>query len=495
MLRLSQRDIRQGYRGIKHLAKKEVKRGNYEMALSYIDKCAILAAQFNWIYSDDDLEYLLFQISYSTIITADVTYSADQNRWVLYDDFCLPFVLGIQWLRAMAESGKEILYITTRDISTPTRNKDILYVAAEYSNVKVEIIPQGDPIFRAQRIYDCILSFCPSKLVLHKTVNSPIQLTLCSLPKQIERYIINLSDQTFWLGSRSVDYVLEFRQFGVSVSQQRRGIKESQQLLVPFYPADDENEFQGFPKGCMNGNLIIFSGGDYYKTVDENRTYWHLVKALLDAHPNVNFLYAVKSNPEGDEEIINFISKNHYEDRFFFINFRPDIFQVFAHCDIYMGTCPTSGSLMSQLAAVNGKPILQYYSPGTPDDETEQAICFNNSLNISFDNIEDFLVEAGKLIENPEYRASQGGKIKEAMITPAQFNELVLKTIENNVSQIELLPYEINYAKSLDHRWYELEKQGYLKTLVFVYGILGKYYSLVFSPFVFIKHFLNRCIK
>ena len=52
----------------------------------------------------------------------------------------------------------------------------------------------------------------------------------------------------FWLGAKAIDYVLEFRQFGVSVSQQRRGIISQQQLLVPFYPIIDNNPFQGFPK-------------------------------------------------------------------------------------------------------------------------------------------------------------------------------------------------------------------------------------------------------
>ena len=130
---------------------------------------------------------------------------------------------------------------------------------------------------------------------MHIFANSTIIPTLYRISEKIDRYIINLADQTFWLGAKAIDYVLEFRQFGVSVSQQRRGIKPEQQLLVPFYPIVDENPFQCFPKECTEeGKVLIFSGGDIYKVLDEKRMYWHLVKRLLDTFPEVVFLFATK---------------------------------------------------------------------------------------------------------------------------------------------------------------------------------------------------------
>lgn len=59
MLKLSIRDIKQAYVGVKSLAKEAVEAGQYEEALSYIRHCATLAQQFNWIYADDELERLL----------------------------------------------------------------------------------------------------------------------------------------------------------------------------------------------------------------------------------------------------------------------------------------------------------------------------------------------------------------------------------------------------------------------------------------------------
>ena len=203
--------------------------------------------------------------------------------------------------------------------------------------------------------------------------------------------------------------------------------------MVPFYPADDNNDFIGFPPECTHDRVVIFSGGDYYKTLDEKRTFWNLVKRLLKSYPQVVFLFATKNIPEGDSEIKGFISENGLEGRFIYIQFRPDIYQVFAHCDIYMGTCPTSGSLMSQLAAVHSKPVLQYYAPGTPDDETEQALCINEHFPISFDDKESFFEEADRLITDPAYRERQGQRLRRAMMQHEQFNRLVADTLMSEI--------------------------------------------------------------
>lgn len=495
MLRLSQRDIKQGYRGIKHLAKKEVKQGNYEKALSHIYHCSSLAGQFNWIYEDDDIESLLREISSNVIVPFNQKYVSNPDRWVLYDDWCTSYVLAIQWIEAMAKTGKEILYITSRNMTKENRNANILDRVEVFPNVQVKIIKEGTVIDRAQEIYDSILSFSASKLILHKNpVSSPCNLALYALPDDVTKYLINLSDQTFWIGAKAIDYCMEFRPFGASVSLQRRGLKKEQLLMVPFYPADDRNHFKGFPPECSKDKVVIFSGGDYYKTLNERRTYWKLVKEILDKYPQVVFLFATKNIPEGDSEIKQFIKENHFDGRFIYINFRPDIYQVFAHCDIYMGTSPTSGSLMTGLACVNAKPILQYYEPGTTDDETEQSILYNEKYSVSFREEKAFLGEADKLIKDLEYRDAQGKRLQKAIISQQQFDELVKNTLVTNCSQPDIIETVVDYEE-LDKRWYYLEKAGYVSSTAYIYGLFGKWKCLKFAPSIFIKKNINRFLS
>jgi len=483
---LTKRNIQSGFNAIKKKAAKALRNGNYTDAKHYLDVCSIIGGQFNLQYADDEVESMLKQIAKKTISKV-INFEPNPENWVLYDDFCTTYVLGLQWLEAMALSGKNILYVTTRDVNKESRHKNILDRVAEYENVTVEIIPQGNAFERAQALYDTLVGFRASKLVMHKRpVMSVIDLVLPILPKGIVSYVINLSDQTFWLGAKYINYCLEFRQFGASVSLQRRGLKREQLLMVSFYPADDRNEFGGFPLECTKDKTIIFSGGDFYKTLDDNRMYWKLIQNILHKYPQVVFLFATKNIPEGDSDIRRFIKDNNFEGRFIYINFRPDIYQVFAHCDIYMGTSPTSGSLMSQLAAINAKPILQYYEPGTPDDETEQAICINETFDISFHDEDGFMQEADRLITDLEYRHAQGERLQKAMMQHEQFNKLVLDTLETNQTQLPIIDYPIDY-KGLDDRWYYLEKAGYVNTLPYIYGALGKNDCLKYVPSLFFK--------
>lgn len=493
-MRLTKRDIKKGFGALKKKAEKMFSNGDFTEALHYLGVCSEVAGQFNMQYADDNMELLFKRIAEQTIKQVH-DYEPFNDRWILYDDFCTTYVLGLQWLEAMASSGRELLYITTRNIEAESRHKNILDRVAEYKNVEIAIIPQGNCFERAQALYDAVVEFKALKLVLHKrSFGSVMDLVLPILPKGLTKYIINLSDQTFWLGARSVDYSLEFRQFGASVSLQRRGLRREQLLMVPFYPADDRNEFGGFPAECTEDKTIIFSGGDFYKTLDDKRVYWKLVKNILDKYPQVVFLFATKNIPEGDSDIRRFIRDNHFEGRFIYINFRPDIYQVFAHCDIYMGTSPTSGSLMTQLAAINAKSILQYYEPGTPDDETEQALCINETFKISFQEEDGFMREADRLITDVKYRKSQGERLQKAMMQHEQFNKLVLDTLETNVTQMPIYDYSIDY-EGLGNRWFYLEKAGYINSLPYIYSTLGASDCLRYAPTIFFKKNWNRFTK
>ena len=491
MLKVSKKDIRQGYKGIKHLAKKAFKKGDVEKSLEYINNCVTIAQQFNFIYSDYELEALLKQIGEKVLPEPPKDYEAVKDRVVFFDDFCVSFILAIQYLDALVAEGKEILYL----LYEKKRNfNTIMDKIKDYPRLKVVVVKEENKEKILNELYNQIIQFCPEKIMLHIEANSLIVPVMYQMPEIIDRYIVNLADQTFWLGAGAVDYVLEFRQFGISVSQQRREINPQQQLLVPFYPFVDGNPFQGFPEGMQkDGKVVVFSGSDLYKVLDEKRMYWHLVKRLLDTFPNLVFWFATKRG--GDIDIIErFIRENHYEGRFFYTSFRPDINEVLAHVDIFMGTCPVCGSLMSQLAARNATPILQYYYPGTPDDETEQAICVNEEFKISFDNEADFMAEAEKLVHNPNYRKKQGERLHKAMVSPEQFNQMVAQAIDTNKTPIPLKPYYFDY-NVLDDRWFELEKMGHIRVAPFILGLLGKRNSLKYVPLLFMRKVFNKYSK
>lgn len=486
------KEIRKAYKGFKDLAEKSLRAHNTDKTLQYIDCCAVLAQQFNWIYSDDDLESMEKKIGELLFPNHSDDYEVDRERVVFFDDFCVTYILAVQYLDALSAMGKEVLYITSNKQQDKV-NKSFFDRISQIPNLEILKIKADSFSEEITSIYHSVMGFHPSKMLLHIKANSKVVPVLFALPTQIEKYLINLSDHTFWLGVKAIDYCIEFRPFGVAVSLERRGLDQKQLLMLPFYPVKDSNPFGGFPEEAIN-HITIFSGGDIYKTLDSRRTYWKLVKMVLDNYPDVVFLFATKHNPMGSAAIKKFISDNHFEGRFIYVGFRPDIFEVLNHCDIYMGTFPASGSLMTQLAAVNATPILQYYYPGTPDDETEQALCINERFPISFQDIDDFMQEADRLIKDSEYRRCQGERIKHAMISPEQFNRVLAQTLETNLSQMPVEAKTIDY-KHLDDRWYELEKCGFGNTLSYIYGSLGKKYCIKYVPTLYIKKQITSFMK
>ena len=68
------------------------------------------------------------------------------------------------------------------------------------------------------------------------------------------------------------------------------------------------------------------------------------MKHVLHDNPKAVLLFATKNGLRTQQEFLaRFVQENHLEEQFYFIGFRPDINEVFAHADIFLGTCPVCG--------------------------------------------------------------------------------------------------------------------------------------------------------
>lgn len=489
-MKITLSEVKAGYAAIKKKAFSEYKHGNYEASLSYVDKAVSIASQIMWRYADNELEDLLSDISSKVIKQKQTNYKADKNKVVFYDYFGSTFILAIQYVKALAQLNFEILYIYEEQ--EWDLNVSVVEMMQQYPNVQVEIISKNiNRIDKLTVIYNSILSFQPSKLFVHINTFSHCIPVLYTLPIELTKYYINLGDHAFWLGSKGIDYSFEFRNFGATVSYEKRGLKKEQLLLLPYYPIENGYEFQGFPFETRD-KVVIFSGGDFYKMVDSQDTYWSLAKNMLEENPTSIILFANKIlNEEGQKFLDNFIVSNNFEDRFIPIGFRPDINEVFAHCDIFMGTSPMSGGLMSQYAGLNSKPILQYYPKELfAFEETESMICFNKKIKISFTDKNEFLLEAKRLIDDSTYRKKRGQEINECMITEKQFNTLFEMSLETHISQVSIEKVNISYPH-LEKWWLEVNNNGFSNVGRYIIGILG-FNTFFHVPSLMIRYYLNR---
>lgn len=491
-MNLKLKHITKAYNALKEKAWGEFDKGNYNKSLEYVEKAVVISSQIMWCYADADLEDLLMLISEKTIEKKYPSVHPDNNRAVFFDGFGLTYILAIQYLKALVKQGKEILYLYEEKNHAHKKLVPLLDIISQYPNLTIKTIRKtNDSSERINEIYTAIVEFCPSKLFLHIGAYSLVVPALYQLPKEITRYYINLGDHVFWLGAKAIDYSFEFRDFGATVSLEKRGLKKEQLLLLPYYPITEEKTFLGFPEETK-GKVVIFSGGDFYKTVDKDNTYWKLVKALLNENSEAVVLFACKlGNNQVDEILKHFIRSNGFEQRFIPIGFRPDINEVFKHCDIFMGTCPMSGGLMSQYAAVNTKPILQFYPAElSSNNETESVICFSEKLNISFTDKDIFLAQAKRLINDRIYRENFGKQIASCLITEKQFNEIFAKSIETHQNQVEIEHVEVQYD-ALVNWWLQIGDKGYYDIRGYVYSILG-IRGLVEAPCITAEYLCKR---
>lgn len=438
-LTLTLNDIKRTYEKIRTMGRRQIAAGNDDAALRGIETAAKIAYSFNWIYADDELETQLRIISKRKIKSEPLV--PEPGRVVFYDSWGWDNRgLTQQYIRALKAMDIDFLFIFENE--DPEQSSGIRSELNEYDKCEIFSIDRSLPLTgRLDSLHRRILTYRPEKLLMHITPWAVEALTVFHALTTVIKYQINLTDHAFWLGTGCLNYSLEFRSYGCTVSLEKRKLHRTQLLLNPYYPISSGETFRGFPEEAK-GRVVLLSGGSFYKIYGQNGAYFRLVKRLLQDNPETVLLFAGNGN---EKEIRKFIADNYLEKRFLLLGHRPDINEVFARCDIYLGTYPICGGLMSQLAAVNSKPILAYTTPDIPCNYVEGIICHNRPISITFTGEEAFFSEAKKMVRSDVYRRQLGEALRAAIISPEDFNHNFDTLLKTKQSHIEFKREEIDY--------------------------------------------------
>lgn len=434
MFSITEKKVRNMYARFGNQAIKAFENENYDKCLKYIKVVSYICYSFYLGFKDDKMEDMLESISHHILRTSKEKWCEDECAF--FDSFSIDNGgLSMQYLGALMYCGYKILYISDRD-GVQSDESAIGKMLRDYGKATVVVVPGNLNYFaRAQFIHDSIMKSGASKLFVH---SEPWASAACcafySLPKNITKYKINLTDHTFWLGTRFVDYSFEFRSYGCMLSCLRRGIASDSLLHLPFYPILNPEPFHGFPKGADN-KVVLFSGGSYYKIFDTNDTFFKLVRDILDGCPDVVLLFAGSGDGKQLEQKLK---QYKLEGRFIPIGHRSDITEVFKHCDIYLNTYPIGGGLMSQYAAQLGKPILSYHTSGIT--LIEECVCQIEKITISDDTFDAIVNRMKRLSKDGEYRRLYGERIQKCVITPEKFNQLFAQCMESGINPV---PYDV----------------------------------------------------
>lgn len=387
------------FNDLKLLASELVGKNELDDALKVISCAANLAYHLNFTYADDELESLLSAIGDKFLV--DSGFFPNDNRFVFYDAFGIDNRgLTEQYLTALNQWGVEYVYIIEGQVGDTSNIRKLI---DSNENARIHSLTlTSDSIDDALKLSLFIKNFKPSKVFLHLAPWSSFAIAFWTALNNVERYLIDLTDHAFWLGKSCSDYFIGFRDYGLSVSKNYRGIESHKLLKNLYYPMVREGEsFNGFPFDRDN-KVVVFSGGALYKCYGDNFLFFDVLKEILNRFPEVVFLYVGNGN---DREFNDFIVREKLQGRIYLERERKDINALFSNVDVYLNTFPLIGGLMSQYAVAHHVPLIGYTTEDIPCNFSE-SLFVSGSQQFSFTNIEEFFAVFEKIVKDVSYRKS-----------------------------------------------------------------------------------------
>lgn len=424
----TEQSVERIFEKIKADAFRALSNGQLNQSAHYIETAARWAYQFNFKYTDSDLEDCMKSIAAKMSDEVD-DYVGEADKVVfLCNRIADDVELAQQYARAL--SKRQIPYLMIVINRTPPNGyQNIMNELRQDAYATVEFVDdKQDLVGTALEIVEKVRAYRPGKILNHAWPwDVRIWLAIAKL-RDLPCYNICFNDHSFWLGASLLDYNIEFRSYGAQIAIEKRGLKPEQLYHLPYYPIMPKDvPFQGFPKETL-GKTLIFTGGNYYKMRSRDGRYFKNIDRILDENPKAVFLLATGNSVDIKENI----DKLKNRDRVFFIGYRKDIYEVFKHCDIYYGTYPMGGGLMSQYAATLSKPILALHNPKLGLEESEGVICYNARVHFACYSDWELCDYAKRLCNDIEFRKKEGSTLNQAVISEAQFDDKLSRILSSD---------------------------------------------------------------
>ncbi len=431
-----------------------VQGGQTENAMAGIRYIADVLYDYNQTYADMELEDALRRLRSLLSVREPAYEHSARQRIVFYDAFGFETRgLAAIYLRALSKMDADILYVTNAEAQGRiSRLEEIL------SECHAQICYLEVPDTHTRRyelLCERMAAFRPTAGFLYTTPYDVSGiLAFMRFEGAMKRYQINLTDHAFWLGVNAFDVCLEFRDFGAAVSRDHRGIAPDKLRKQPYYPIVDRNEpFAGYPVERTENDFIIFTGGFLYKSIDPEKTYYRLVGSVLAAFPQTKLWYA----GYGDDTYLKELMAA-YPGRVFHTEERPDLFQLLRHVDMYLNTSPQMGGLMTQYAALAGRPpfLLDPYA------DAAGLLLHEEELGVFFTNFEECRAALHRFVRDPAYRKELEERLKkyQLIITEDEFNENLEEILTRGTSR-----YPSRFPK-IDMRFHDdLYRWRFIKNL------------------------------
>lgn len=471
---LTRRKVKKDYEFYKRMAFEYWENGDMRKAMISVCACGELAYGYFCVdsFGDEALDELLHQMGKEKF-TIPAIEEQDDKRVVFFDSFASDN-RGIteQYLDALQSNGYEILFVTSN--TQFSHESKLGKLLAGYKNNRVVVLPVPNHIIpSANQVAQEIADWHASKAFIHIGPYDILPVMLFSqYAGVLHRYFINLTDHAWWLGRNCIDTNLEFRQFGLALSTQVRGIDKAKEALLPYYPVSQLNKESIdnlLPEG-LEGKFVIVTGGTFYKYLDADCTLLKLVLQVFQENSNVVLLMVGTS--KAGIQYKQRAEKAGVGDRIFVMDSTPYLLSVFKHAHLYLCSYPMTGGLMAQIAAKQGLPVVAFSAKGMDYNDLTD-ICYSNQF-VTHSSKSTFCEQIHQLANNQEYYRKYADSFSyDEKKEIAKFRDTLRLIMENTEHNNTLLyPSLKHLAQRMSKMYLHVEKSFYQ-----VYPSTIKYYN------------------
>lgn len=470
-------EIIKSYNLYKEMANSFYKKGDMDSMFECLHYACAIMHCFQIQLSDMDIENLLRKAAEHLI--GDTEYEVKNNKEIImmYDSLGVDSIaLSMQYVSALTKLGVPFVYVFDgkQDLA-----EQIIRTVSNSFNGEIIIVNKNlNYCEKFNFLYDCIHNVKPKYALLHMDNKDVVGAAIWSCVTGVSRYFVNHGDEQFWVGNNSMDYLICFRDMGANTAIQYRGISPQKIVILPYYPVESDVMFQGWEFEIPNDSVLLFSGGRFKKIYGENNEFSKMVAHILKENNNAFFIFA----GNGDAQpFIDELKLENVLERCKIIPYRKDLSNLMKHVDIYLGTYPQSGGLMTQYAAKAGIPIVERdcMVGGVSEDLLPKL---DSDIRITYQSLEEYYSVINALIASKERRLMIGHKIQAGVISKEEFETGLQKILFQNKEW-----HQANdRISNVDLRSKRIIDGDRLSVHILWRMLLSKY-ILKKSPFMFIK--------
>lgn len=427
---------------LSNIAKVGIKKKNYEKAMAAMAASGKIQYMYNQRYTDTVLENDILEIAKikkEKYIDRIRKMKIQNNTVLFYDGFGLDTRgVAIMYLNALAKNDYHIVYVTKNEAK---EQQPEIHKTLCNANVTWKYISMRNSYSDwMESLTNIIIETEPKALFFYTTPNDVAgAVSFALFENMCDRYLIDLTDHAFWLGTKTNDFFLGSREMSASNQYFKRHIPKEKLIKLGVNLIVEEGEKHDDLPFDVEKERYIFSGGSLYKTLgDENNTFYRIVEHVLKKHNDIKFLYA----GNGDKIQMEHLLKK-YPERAFLIDERKDFFYLIKNCTLYLNTYPMFGGMMMKYSALAGKiPITLKHSA-----DSDGLLLNQKQAKIEYNSYEDLISDIDRLLSDEKYLKEREQLLEGTVITEKRFVNNVRGVIEEHKTDYEHEIVEIDTSE------------------------------------------------